>query len=71
MQIVFASGNRGKFKEMREQLAPSGVELLFGGDLDGPHEIEETGKTYAENALIKARAGRGDGASCTCRRQRP
>ena len=56
MQIVFASGNRGKFKEMREQLAPSGVELLFGGDLDGPHDIEETGESYAENALIKARA---------------
>lgn len=56
MKIVFASGNRGKFKEMQAKLAPSGVELLFGGDLDGPHEIEENGKSYAENALIKARA---------------
>lgn len=56
MRIVFASGNRGKYLEMKAQLEPSGVELLFGGDLDGPHEIEETGGSYAENALIKARA---------------
>ena len=56
MRIVFASGNRGKFREMKAQLEPIGVELLFGGDMEGPHEIEETGETYADNALIKARA---------------
>ena len=51
MRIVFASGNRGKFREMKAQLEPAGVELLFGGDMEGPHEIEETGETYADNAL--------------------
>ena len=56
MRIVFASGNRGKYREMKAQLEPIGVELLFGGDMEGPHEIEETGETYADNALIKARA---------------
>ena len=56
MRIVFASGNRGKFREMKAQLEPAGVELLFGGDMEGPHEIEETRETYADNALIKARA---------------
>ncbi|OUO94130.1 RdgB/HAM1 family non-canonical purine NTP pyrophosphatase [Cloacibacillus sp. An23] len=56
MRIVFASGNRGKYREMKAQLEPAGVELLFGGDMEGPHEIEENGETYAENALIKARA---------------
>ncbi len=56
MRIVFASGNRGKYREMKAQLEPAGVELLFGGDMNGPHEIEETGETYAENALIKAKA---------------
>ena len=56
MRIVFASGNRGKYREMKAQLEPIGVELLFGGDMEGPHEIEENGETYADNALIKARA---------------
>ena len=56
MRIVFASGNRGKYREMKAQLEPIGVELLFGGDMEGPHAIEETGETYADNALIKARA---------------
>ncbi len=56
MRIVFASGNRGKYGEMKAQLEPIGVELLFGGDMHGPHCIDENGTTYAENALIKARA---------------
>lgn len=56
MRIVFASGNRGKYREMKAQLESIGVELLFGGDMEGPHEIEENGETYADNALIKARA---------------
>ena len=60
MRIVFASGNRGKFREMKAQLEPAGVELLFGGDMEGPHEIEETGETYADNALIKARAAQAE-----------
>ncbi len=56
MRIVFASGNRSKYEEMKAHLAPAGVELLFGGDMKGPRGIEETGETYADNALIKARA---------------
>ena len=56
MRMILASTNRGKFREMSAQLAPAGVELLFGGDIPGPRNIEENGSTYAENAVIKARA---------------
>lgn len=56
MKIVLASGNRNKYKEMKDQFAPLGVELLFGGDFPKPLEVEESGSTYEENALLKAGA---------------
>lgn len=56
MDIVFASGNKGKYREMRDAFAAFGINLVFGGDLDGPRCIEESGATYEENALLKARA---------------
>lgn len=56
MRIVLASGNRNKYREMKDELAPIGVELLFGGDLDGPQDVAETGSTYEANAKLKAEA---------------
>ncbi|MEG1603547.1 MAG: RdgB/HAM1 family non-canonical purine NTP pyrophosphatase [Cloacibacillus sp.] len=56
MLLILASGNRGKYNEMRELLSPCGVELLFGGEMPAPLEVEETGDSYLENALLKARA---------------
>lgn len=56
MKIVLAGGNRNKYREMREAFAPLGVELLFGGDLGLGISVDETGTSYEENALIKARA---------------
>lgn len=56
MRIVLASSNSGKYREMSAQLEPYGIELIFGADIPGPREIEETGSTYAENALLKASA---------------
>lgn len=56
MKIVLASGNRNKYREMKDAFEPLGIELLFGGDFDDPQEVEETGTTYEENALLKARA---------------
>ena len=56
MKIVLASGNRNKYLEMKDKFAPIGVELLFGGDFPKPLEVEESGSTYEENALLKARA---------------
>lgn len=54
VQVVFATHNQHKVEELRRILAPKlpGVEVLA---YDGPEPVE-TGATFAENALIKARA---------------
>ncbi|MHB8572619.1 MAG: RdgB/HAM1 family non-canonical purine NTP pyrophosphatase [Candidatus Dormibacteria bacterium] len=49
-----ATGNPGKLVEYRSLLP--GAELVSMADLGIPFEVEETGRTFAENALIKARA---------------
>jgi XTP/dITP diphosphohydrolase len=54
-RVVIATHNPGKLAEMRELLAPHGVEALSAGELDLP-EPEETGRTFLENAHIKAAA---------------
>lgn len=54
-KLVIASHNQGKVREIRALLAPYGIEPVSAGDLGLP-EPEETGTTFAENALIKARA---------------
>lgn len=54
MKIVFATGNKGKFKEAREILGP-GYELLCPADLGITDDIEENGNTLKENSIIKAR----------------
>jgi len=52
-RIVFASGNAGKVREISAMLGDS-VELVLQAEL-GIEGAEETGKTFAENALLKAR----------------
>ncbi|MEH3144452.1 MAG: RdgB/HAM1 family non-canonical purine NTP pyrophosphatase [Methylobacterium frigidaeris] len=54
-KVVIATHNKGKLVEMRELLAPFGVEAVSAGELNLP-EPEETGTMFAENAAIKARA---------------
>lgn len=56
MKFVLASHNRGKLAEMQEILGELGVEVVLQSDLGLSLEPEETGATFAENALIKARA---------------
>ena len=56
MKFVLASHNRGKLKEMREILGALGVEVALQSDLGLDLEPEETGATFAENAVIKAKA---------------
>lgn len=56
MKIVLASGNPGKAREVRAALEGMNVELLLPHEAGFRFEVEETGSTYAENALIKARA---------------
>ncbi len=54
-KLVIASHNQGKVREIRALLAPFGIEPVSAGELGLP-EPEETGTTFAENALLKARA---------------
>ncbi|HEX2632312.1 MAG TPA: RdgB/HAM1 family non-canonical purine NTP pyrophosphatase [Bradyrhizobium sp.] len=52
-KLVIATHNPGKLAEMRELLAPHGVEAISAGAL-GLDEPEETGNTFRANAAIKA-----------------
>lgn len=52
-RVVIATHNAGKLVEMRELLAPFGVEAVSAGELGLP-EPEETGTMFSENAAIKA-----------------
>ena len=51
---VLASGNSGKLREIQALLTDSGIELVAQGELD-VRSPEETGATFVENALLKAR----------------
>jgi len=53
MQLVLASGNKGKLREFRDML---GEEIIPFGERMTPFEIVEDGETFSANALIKARA---------------
>jgi len=55
-KIVLATRNKGKVAELSALLAPLGVEVLGLDAFPEVGEIVETGKTFEENALIKARA---------------
>jgi XTP/dITP diphosphohydrolase len=52
-KLVIATHNPGKLAEMRELLAPHGVEAVSAGEL-GLAEPEETGETFEANARLKA-----------------
>jgi XTP/dITP diphosphohydrolase len=54
MRVVLASSNSGKLRELTTLLAPLGFELVAQSTL-GIHSPPETGTTFMENALIKAR----------------
>ncbi len=55
-KIIFATGNKGKIKEIQMILADLGVEVITMKDAGIVIDIEENGSTYEENALIKAKA---------------
>ena len=54
-KVIFATGNQGKMKEIREILGDLDIELLSLKDAGIHADIVEDGKTFEENALIKAR----------------
>ena len=56
-EIILATNNKHKLKEVREILSPHHIIVYGLSDLATQMEdVEENGKTYAENALIKAKA---------------
>lgn len=54
-KIVFATANAGKVKEIKEILADFSVEVVSLKEMGITADIEENGKTFEENSLIKAR----------------
>ena len=56
MKFVLASHNKGKLAEMQRILGQLGVEVVLQSDLGLALEPEENGTTFAENAMIKAKA---------------
>ncbi|MCW8908332.1 MAG: XTP/dITP diphosphatase [Sedimenticola sp.] len=53
-QIVLASGNAGKVREINQLLAEQHIRVIPQSEFDTP-EAEETGLTFVENAILKAR----------------
>ena len=53
-KLVLASGNKGKLKEFGQVLAPLGFEVVPQSEFNVT-EVDETGLTFIENALLKAR----------------
>ena len=56
-ELILATNNKNKLREVREILTPHNVIVYGLNDVNlKPEEVEENGKTYAENALVKASA---------------
>jgi XTP/dITP diphosphohydrolase len=55
-KIIFATGNKDKMREIREIMADSPVEIASMKEAGITVDVEENGRTFEENALIKARA---------------
>ena len=55
-RMIFATGNENKMKEIREILGALPLEILSMKEAGVSADIVEDGKTFEENALIKARA---------------
>jgi len=53
-ELVLASGNTGKLRELQAVLEPLGIDLRLQ-DQSPEFEVDETGSTFVENAIIKAR----------------
>lgn len=54
MKIIFATGNAGKVKEVKAILADLNMEVISMREAGVEAEAEENGKTFIENAIIKA-----------------
>ncbi len=54
MKIIMATGNKNKIKEVKEILSGTGIDIVSMSDVGINIDIKETGKTFEENAIIKA-----------------
>lgn len=55
MKIILASHNKGKIREVKEIFEPYDVEIVSMEEVGFTEDIEETGTTYEENSILKAR----------------
>jgi len=55
-RIVFATGNMGKMKEIRNIMSDFGLEIVSMKEAGVAVDVEENGRTFMENSFIKARA---------------
>lgn len=56
MTVVLASKNQGKLKELSAMLGELDIQVVLQSDVGVDLDVEETGTTFAENALLKAKA---------------
>ena len=56
MKLVLASKNRHKLVELQTILGQMGLEVVLQSDIGIDVDVEETGTTFAENAMLKAKA---------------
>jgi XTP/dITP diphosphohydrolase len=59
MKYVFATGNKGKVKEINAIFEEKGIHVTTPGDYGLPFDPEETGTSFTDNAIIKAKACAG------------
>ncbi|MBQ8870975.1 MAG: XTP/dITP diphosphatase [Alphaproteobacteria bacterium] len=52
-ELIFASHNKGKIAEIKQILSPFNIKVISSDDVDLP-DVEETGTTFEENAVLKA-----------------
>lgn len=56
MEIIIATGNAGKVREFKRMLEPLGYQVFSQKEKGIILDVEETGTTFAENAVLKAKA---------------
>lgn len=54
MELVLATGNRGKLAEIKAMCAPWGIEVVTAASLGFTEDVAETGDTFEDNARLKA-----------------
>lgn len=55
LKLVAATKNKGKIREIKRMLSLTGIDVISSAEAGIDKDIEETGTTFAENAMIKAR----------------